>query len=114
MDETPKRRWYQFRLSTVLILTAIVAWGMVPQLVDRDVKITGHKIRRPQGTQIVRTVHHTKPFPHRTETWRERSPRVLGPALALALFLTWKAAWAVIERRREKRMIGSTESRAAD
>jgi hypothetical protein len=28
MDETPKRRWFRFRISTVLILTAIAAWGM--------------------------------------------------------------------------------------
>jgi hypothetical protein len=28
MDEKPKRRWFRFRLSTVLILTAITAWGM--------------------------------------------------------------------------------------
>ncbi|MBX9790305.1 MAG: hypothetical protein K2Y37_15410 [Pirellulales bacterium] len=29
MDEKPKRRWFLFRLSTVLILTAIAAWIMV-------------------------------------------------------------------------------------
>ena len=28
MDEKPRRRWFRFRLSTVLILTAIVAGGM--------------------------------------------------------------------------------------
>ena len=28
MDEKPKRRWFRFRISTVLILTAILAWGM--------------------------------------------------------------------------------------
>lgn len=31
MDDSQgtKSRWFRFRLSTVLILTAIVAWGMV-------------------------------------------------------------------------------------
>jgi hypothetical protein len=31
MDEKPKRRWFRFRLSTVLVLTAIVALGMAYQ-----------------------------------------------------------------------------------
>jgi len=31
MEEKPKRRWFRFRLSTVLILTAIAAWGMALQ-----------------------------------------------------------------------------------
>jgi hypothetical protein len=28
MNEQPKRHWFRFRLSTVLILTALTAWGM--------------------------------------------------------------------------------------
>ncbi|MGD9647489.1 MAG: hypothetical protein AB7U73_17375 [Pirellulales bacterium] len=28
MHEQPPRRWFRFKLSTVLILTAIAAWGM--------------------------------------------------------------------------------------
>ena len=28
VDDKPTRRWFQFRLSTVLVRTAIAAWGM--------------------------------------------------------------------------------------
>lgn len=30
---TPPRRWYQFRLSTILVLAGIAAWGGVPRQV---------------------------------------------------------------------------------
>jgi hypothetical protein len=81
MQEKPRRRWFQFKLSTVLILTAIAAWGMaIPPLV-----VTGYS-----GT-----------LTHLDEV-RSVNPTLGWPALALAAFLAWKAAWAVVERRRSK------------
>ncbi|MGD9646475.1 MAG: hypothetical protein AB7U73_12240 [Pirellulales bacterium] len=35
MDEKPKRRWFQFRLSTWLVLVAILGWAMALQAPGR-------------------------------------------------------------------------------
>ncbi len=79
-NDKPKRRWFRFRLSTVLILTAIVAWGMARwPLLEEDYYLMLRAIPYPGPS---------RPFP------------LKGPLLALAAFLAWKAAWAVVERRR--------------
>lgn len=61
MDETPAKRWFRFRLSTVLIVTAITAWGMATPLSRNNV------------------------YPN---------PHLAWPALTLAVYVGWKAAWA--------------------
>jgi hypothetical protein len=104
MDEKPKRRWFRFRLSTVLILTAIVAWGMAtwPDLAigyyswSGTWQVIGRRFW--QSSDVTWSVEF------------ERCGIVVGscnavawPALSLAAFLAWKAAWAVAERRRARR-----------
>ena len=77
MDEKPKRRWFRFRLSTVLILTAIVAWYMASlPFYDPD----ADKVALIEGRRL--------------------NPSLLGPILAFFAFLAWKAAWAVKARFR--------------
>ncbi|MGE0536735.1 MAG: hypothetical protein AB7O68_17320 [Pirellulales bacterium] len=103
MDEKPKSRWFQVRISTLLILTAIVAWGMVTWphefqcysdlesswADERYFSISfGATFGSPLRFQQVHIVFGI------AAVW---------PALALATFLSWKAAWAVIARRRAKR-----------
>ena len=85
MDAKPKRRWFRFRLSTVLILTAILAWAMScwPWLIP------------------VYTFYIRPKIGHGETTWVVNRP-LLWPALALAAFLAWKAAWAVVEHRRHQ------------
>ena len=122
MDEQPKRRWFRFRLTTVLILTAIVAWGMscFPRA------YWGHTLYRGNSFDIYLSLQidhlhlygiqlesalsddlfflagiDSSDFGH--EWWIGVSPkRVAWPALALLCFLAWKAAWTVVERRRRR------------
>jgi hypothetical protein len=105
MDEKPKRRWFRFRLSTVLILTAIVAWAMAtrPHVILRTWKNFGLS---PEYKWFVRITAATV---NPNGTFDERCMEVLipamslWPAIALAAFLAWKAAWALgprIVRRR--------------
>jgi hypothetical protein len=84
MNAQPKRRWFRFRLSTVLILTAIAAWGMACPLFE-TVTIFQRRQMIVSGTPIRRL----------------SEPGIL-PIAALAAFLAWKAAWAVFERRRRQ------------
>ena len=119
MAETPKRRWFRFRLSTVLVLTAIVAWGMAtrPYVVSRTEVWT--MLWRPDRTSPTGAVFVPKAgrLQHSHELvdgFRyyeytcyavERSElnlRFVLPALALFAFLAWKAARAVVERRRRR------------
>jgi len=90
----PPRRWFQFRLSTWFVLVAILGWAMAcrpwwvnefdidessPRLVTGDIT---------QGIYLVDKSHV--------------NGQLLQPASALAVFLAWKAAWAVVERRRRR------------
>jgi hypothetical protein len=106
MNEQPKRRWFRFRLSTVLIVTAIVAWGMAcwpwlrPQGVAHSFPV---EIPVSEGwTDIGPGPNIAGP----TRTWfREQSPinpSLIGPALALLSLVGWKAGWALRERRRNQ------------
>ena len=80
MDEKPKRRWFRFRLSTVLILTAIVAWAMACW----PWRIAIYTYYTPIRSE------ETSWFVNRDLRW---------PALALAAFLAWKAVLAIVARR---------------
>lgn len=84
-------RRFRFKLSTVLILTALAAWGMATGL--------------PYERHGMIGTHHMQPF---TNFWWEFNPLGLLPTLALLAFLTWKA----VARRREKGRERSAESPA--
>ncbi|MBX9791118.1 MAG: hypothetical protein K2Y37_19540 [Pirellulales bacterium] len=102
MVEKPKGRWFRFRLSTVLILTAIAAWVMatrpwfVTYVEEQSTLATDPRLDGSQGWKGVGD----------GVTWlwfresRYPNPHLTLPALSLAAFLVWKAAWTVVERRR--------------
>lgn len=108
MDEKPNRtwrRWFQFRLSTWLVLVGIVAWAMAtrPYVVINDgtesvwVHGFGRFIAQPGETHIqfgTRQIAVDR---------RHINPRLRWPALALTAFIGWKAFWLIPEIRRENR-----------
>jgi hypothetical protein len=84
MDEKPKRRWFHFRLNTWLVLFALLpayAGGVIKFVSTIAVGGSSNISRGP--------IDDGYPF------------------YALAAFLAWKAAWAVVERRR--RLSGAPE-----
>jgi hypothetical protein len=104
MDEKPKRRWFRFRLSTVLILTAIAAWAMAirPRVVatTRDYHVGDSNL-----PWLVRDSFARHPgLRHVVLTQESFNPQLLSPTLALVAFLAWKAARAVVERRRRVKL----------
>ena len=125
----PPRRWFRFRLSTVLILIMTLAWGMATRPWSEHFHAEGHVYVAPheqpvlpEGAVLVlrrpRTPFNLHDFKYLqdggrlddvcywTRDFTERNPYFFYPAgilaLALATFLAWKAAWAVVERRRRK------------
>lgn len=89
MQIVPLLRHCRFRLSTVLILTAIAAWAMA---------IPYQRWRYIDGST--------------GDTWTRYypSPGHIYPAIVLAAFLIWKFARAVIERRR-RQIVAKTAAR---
>jgi len=86
MDRNPPpRRWYQFRLSTILVLVAIAAWAMSIQFFIP----TGRRVYLSEG--------------HPGLVWEETSlnPLLAMPAFAFCALLIWKAALSIIGRRRQ-------------
>lgn len=94
MPHSP-RHWLQFRLSTWFVLIGILAWGVTarPWIVP-TVAFSGYRRKHEvypdlrAGSQFVAVV---------TETYT-LNPALLGPTLALAAFVGWKAAWAIGRR----------------
>jgi hypothetical protein len=110
MDETPKRRWFRFRLSTVLILTAIVAWGMACR--PYTIRLWHDNLH---GTRLyfgplpawildVSDALDRNAIPGLV-FWLDKNhdglkspyglnPRLRRPTAALLTVLAWKSAWA--------------------
>jgi hypothetical protein len=80
----------QFRLSTWFVLVAILGWAFVtrPYVVDRIGDYAG-----AESGASGRPIYHVE---------RGANPQLQWPALALATFLAWKAAWPMIDRRRRQ------------
>ena len=126
MDEKPKRRWFRFRLSTVLILIAILAWALACRVHIDHGGDTYSNIGFPQGIGFSVTTNHLpwvidhigledvdnvclsaswRNQADMHEHWLTFTPKsVLWSPVALIAFLAWKAAWAVVERRRARRI----------
>jgi len=131
MDEQPQKRWFRFRLSTVLILTAIAAsvtacWPFyyvefvpvhkpgpvgewfVPVGVLQTKRVPAHLslLRSLMGnTRLIRPSWQYSPE-YWDSNYQATGPHfnrdLLWPAVALVAFLAWKAAWAVVDRRRRR------------
>ncbi|MBX7074814.1 MAG: hypothetical protein K1X71_16860 [Pirellulales bacterium] len=89
LPKQPRRRWPQLRLSTWLILIAILAWSMAV---------------RPFFLRSALTAPGAQPIPldKSLVVVTELNPRLHGPVLAMAAFLGWQLAWLLIERRRQR------------
>ncbi|MBX9789622.1 MAG: hypothetical protein K2Y37_11965 [Pirellulales bacterium] len=109
MNEQPTRRqatarWFRFRLSTVLILTAIAAWAMATRpfvmLVEPNAPKSVYRwITIPWGTIFVE-VQRSPGVVDCMRFEKVLNPQLVLVAVIFAAFLAWKAAWAVVERRR--------------
>lgn len=106
MHFLPPRRWFQFRLSTWFILVVILGWAMACQpwivharfgVAPRGFASSTPKLVTFLNVKYVR--RFTTPYLY-DEFGLNR--KLGGPALAVAAFLAWKAAWAVVERRRRQ------------
>ena len=101
VNAAPRRRRFQFRLSTWL-LVAILAWAIstrpyqVPANLSQMV-FTGGGFVQPSlfcrvfGFELMatRTIEYVGPT--------KLNPTHLYPALALAAFIGWKAAWLIVD-----------------
>ena len=117
MTDAPPRRWYQFKLSTILVLVGIVAWAMAYFL---------------KGYFITPWFRYETPEPVKPRNYDDWSftctlgtpdgeaidcllgfvfRRGIGwPLLALAAFLTWKLVWVIGARRNRNRKAACTQS----
>ncbi len=105
MDDKPKRRWFRFRLSTVLILTAIAAWAMALRVHHIEFKRGWFPPpHAPSSFHIIVHLFAANGTSY-TVNWHLGLQRaLLGPLAALVAFLAWKAAWALVERRRRQKI----------
>lgn len=84
MTEKPPHRWYQFRLSTVLILIAITAW---------TIALPAYVPGPPKMSDIW-------PIPAGRPIELQLNRDLVWTTIALAAFLLGKAARAIVERTR--------------
>jgi len=119
----PRRRWFQFRLSTWFVLVAIVSWGMLLQPKmnfahssgpnDRWALIVSIVLDSPEGAIAPgkpklgydncgcslflssKSQRHLFRFAFAPKT-------AFLPIIALASFVGWKATWAIAGWRRNR------------
>jgi len=120
MADNPPRRWYQFRLSTILVLVAITAWGMAcwpsSYVEAKFDKYPGRSVWSAwfqggvsaEGAQLQADMVFGTKYVQATVFI---SPAMVWPAVALAAFLTWKLACAIAARRRRRRREAVATSR---
>jgi len=118
-NEHSPRRLPRFKLSTILVLVAILAWGMSirPRWIDGidcrrqityaefhqrcDIALNSRHLpawRQPSKPIMAMTgppsFYIEEPGPN---------PKLKWPLLALAAFLIWKLGWAIVARRKRRR-----------
>ena len=102
MRLSPSRRWFQFRLSTWFVLVAILGWAFAVRPVvvfDYHTAILGDPVDHRPRFWIGINWGMGARYDFKTLEFGP-IPDLLWPVLALAAFLAWKAACAVVERRR--------------
>lgn len=99
MEEKPKRHWFQFRLSTWLVLIGILAWFMAtgPEFrFDHDEPAYADSIDGWSGTF---SIGHPSPPTFEALGITYFFPSELRwPVLALSVFLAWKYLWPRMPR----------------
>lgn len=120
MDEQPRitRRWYQFRLSTILVLVGILAWAMArrPWInwggngIEPDMAVPGLACQfyvHRTGVTAWLCIYNEVPGARHLDAygwWLNIGPtELIWPILALVAFLTWKLGWAIAARRKRRR-----------
>lgn len=117
MPLLPSRRWFQFRLSTWFVLVAILAWAMglrprgYVQVYDNP-KVLLHRgwwpgPEHPDYFQLVLQSAQAHSF-RGIAIGFGPNPAIVYPFLALAAFVGWKGAWAIVERRRQRTFASTT------
>lgn len=116
MTPTPPRRWYQFKLSTILVLVGIAAWAMAcGPWVSKSLESwgtfgnsVGGKVE--WGSTDLRFVTPNEDDSLRLHLFAQRDglgyhlelsigpQEIIWPILALAVFITWKLGWAIVAR----------------
>jgi hypothetical protein len=117
----PTRRWFQFSLSTLLILTAIAAWVMAirPYTVRKTELIFTPHGESPrvistfagcygdpdsdEWLQAGAKIPQPSPGSYEIATSNFPNRRLAWPALALVCFVAWKSGRAIVERHRARR-----------
>jgi len=114
MDDSQgiKRRWFRFRLSTVLILTAILAWAMAQWPVfDTVIVYSANEFGERFNSQFFWWYYRLFTRIEGVSSGSAAAPILvvtyphlscIYPVVALCAFLIWKAAWAVFEHRRRR------------
>jgi hypothetical protein len=118
MTSAPKRRWFQFSLSTALILTAIAAWVMAirPYISNKTDLIFTPRGELPrvistfagnygdpgsdEWLQAGAKIPQPSPGGYEIASSNLPNPRLLWPGLAFVGLVAWKARWVIIARRR--------------
>lgn len=121
MSEQPKRRWFQLRLSTWLVLVGILAWAMALKPAadwgyarvnyrgepEWHFHIDGYRMSTsimegwPRGGKVLALELSFSRSPNQDVLWFRTTPvAVVFPALALITLLSWKGYWLWRERRR--------------
>lgn len=115
MEEKPKRRWFQFRLSTWLVLIGILAWFLaIGSKLQTDSGEPAGFDYGDDGWAGFFLISRASGPPTPTDHWGIMyffPPEVRWPVLALAGFLAWKYLWP--RRRRSgqiERLSNDTQS----
>ncbi len=88
MSAATKRRRPQFRLSTWLVLVAILGWALIEWPWVRLPESGSPPALNYVGSKETTLIAWKPPYQERTI-----NPDLLYPALALAALVGWKAAW---------------------
>jgi len=117
--EAKRLRWPRFKLSTILVLVAILAWAMSirPRWIDgmeswrqithaeymQRLEVSLNARRLPEWQRPPRPIMAMTGPPSFYIEEPGPNPKLKWPLLALAAFLTWKWAWAIVARRKRRR-----------
>jgi hypothetical protein len=118
MPEAPptRRRWFQFSLGTMLILTAILAWGLATRpywdIKQEEVEVSyqdylsgrpppSYRWEKVTGNGMYAVIDGSWSY-RLTVEHAELNPQLRWPAIALVAFLLWKGSMLVLAHCRDR------------
>lgn len=103
----PRRRWYQFGLSTLLVLVAILCWSIAVGPKISFERQGGRSPYRSLSSPEAWVIYFGVVRTHYSTTLTEQSKvvvvlptAIIWPAFALLGFIAWKIGWTITERRK--------------